>query len=57
MENARSLSETAMFRYKPLTSGTLSLRYYNAQVNEALANIKILNAVLRLGMPERKATA
>ncbi len=51
----RSLSETAMFRYKTLTSGTLSLRCYNAQINEALANVKILNAVL--GMPERKAIA
>ncbi len=38
--HARSLSETAMFRYKTLTSGTLSLRCYNAQVNEALANLK-----------------
>ncbi len=49
----RSLSETAMFRYKRLTSGTLSLRCFNAQINKALANIKILNYVL--GMPERKA--
>lgn len=53
----RSLSETAMFRYKTLTSGTLSLRCYNAQINEALANVKILNAVLGLGMPERKTIA
>lgn len=50
----RSLSETAMFRYKALTSGILSLRCYSAQINEALANVKILNAVLGLGMPERK---
>ncbi|MEZ9947058.1 transposase, partial [Vibrio breoganii] len=34
----RSISETAMSRYKGLTSGTLSLRCYNAQVGEALAN-------------------
>ena len=55
--HARSLSETAMFRYKTLTSGLLSLRCYKAQVNEALANVKILNAMIGLGMPERKAIA
>ena len=49
----RSLSETAMSRYKGLTSGTLSLRCYNAQVGEALANVKAMNKVLGLGMPIR----
>ena len=49
----RSLSETAMYRYKTLTSGTLSLRAYNAQVGEAYANVKVINKVIRLGMPER----
>ncbi|MGF1743017.1 IS5 family transposase [Vibrio profundum] len=55
--HGRSLSETAMGRYKCLTSGTLSLRCYNAQVGEALANVKAINNVIRLGMPERKLTA
>lgn len=47
----RSISETVMSRYKGLTSGTLSLRCYNAQVGEALANVKAMNKVLGLGMP------
>lgn len=49
----RSLSETAMSRYKGLISGQLSLRNYNAQVGEALANVKAMNKVLELGMPVR----
>ena len=49
----RSLSEMAMSRYKGLTSGTLSLRCYNAQVGEELANVKAMNKVLELGMPIR----
>ena len=49
----RSISETAMSRYKGLTSGTLSLRCYNAQVGEALANVKAMNKALGLGMPIR----
>ncbi|WP_299022348.1 IS5 family transposase [uncultured Photobacterium sp.] len=52
----RSLSETAMSRYKGLTNGTLTLRSYNGQVGEALANVKAINKVIRLGMPERKVT-
>jgi len=48
----RSLSETAMYRYKTLTSGTLSLRCYNAQVDETYANVKANNKVIRLGMPK-----
>jgi len=34
----RSLSETAMYRYKRLISKKLSLRDYNGQVGEALAD-------------------
>lgn len=48
----RSISETAMSRYKGLTSGTLSLRCYNAQVGETYAMIKALNKLTGLGMPE-----
>ena len=48
----RSLSETAMYRYKQLLSPKLALRDYNAQVGEALANVKAMNKVIRLGMPE-----
>jgi hypothetical protein len=43
-----------MYRYKTLTSGTLSLWCFNAQVNEALSNVKILNKMSGIGMPERK---
>ncbi|MGF1757248.1 IS5/IS1182 family transposase, partial [Photobacterium sagamiensis] len=32
-------------------------RSYNGQVGEALANVKAINKVIRLGMPERKAIA
>jgi len=52
----RSLSETAMYRYKTLTSGTLSLRSYNAQFGEVYANVKAINKVIRLGMPERNTS-
>lgn len=49
----RSISETAMSRYKGLTSGRLSLRCYNAQVGEIMANVKAINKIIRLGMPVR----
>ena len=52
----RSLSETAMYRYKTLTSGALTLRQYQSQVGEALANVKVMNNVIGLGMPERNVT-
>ncbi|SDJ18054.1 hypothetical protein SAMN04488540_1081, partial [Ferrimonas sediminum] len=50
----RSLSETAMYRYKQLISPKLSLRDYDAQVGEALAGVKAMNKVIRLGMPVRQ---
>ncbi|MCE9688266.1 IS5 family transposase, partial [Shewanella sp. AS16] len=50
----RSLSETAMYRYKQLISPKLSLRDYNAQVGEALAGVKAMNKVIGLGMPVRQ---
>ena len=50
----RSLSETAMSRYKQLISPTLSLRKYNGQVGEILAGVKGINKVIRLGMPIRQ---
>ena len=53
----RSLSETAMYRYKQLISPKLSLRDYNAQVGEALAGVKAMNKVIGLGMPVRKHAA
>ncbi len=50
----RSLFETAMYRYKQLISAKLSLCDYNGQVGEALAGVKALNKVIRLGMPVRQ---
>ncbi|GEA52362.1 IS5 family transposase [Vibrio inusitatus NBRC 102082] len=50
----RSLSETAMYRYKQLISSKVSCRKYNAQVGEILAGIKAMNKVIDLGMPVRR---
>ena len=35
---------------------TLSLRSYNAQVGEVYTNVKAINKVIRLGMPERNTS-
>lgn len=43
-----------MYRYKQLISAKLSLCDYNGQVGEALAGVKALNKVIRLGMPVRQ---
>ncbi|PCS21596.1 Mobile element protein [Candidatus Enterovibrio escicola] len=43
-----------MFFYKQLLSPKLTLHNYNSQVNEALINIKVMNKVIRLGMPVRQ---
>ncbi len=48
----RSLSEIAMYRVKQLLGGKISLRNYNAQVDETYAMIKALNKLTGLGMPE-----
>ncbi len=48
----RSISETAMYRMKPLLGGRLSLRDYNAQVGETCAMIKALNKLTGSDMPE-----
>lgn len=50
----RSLSETAMYRYKTLIGHRLSLRCHDAQVAEVLVGVKVLNKVIGLGMPERR---
>lgn len=53
----RSLSETAMYRFKKLLEGTLSLRHYNAQVGEAYAMVQALNKITGLGMPKTMRVA
>ncbi|PCS23880.1 Mobile element protein [Candidatus Enterovibrio escicola] len=45
-----------MFRYRQLLNPKLPLRNYNAQVSKALANVKAMNKVIRLGMPVRQQT-
>lgn len=47
----RSLAETAMFRFKTLLGGHLSLHDYDSQVGEAMAMVKALNKMTLLGMP------
>ncbi len=47
----RSVAETAMFRIKTLLGGHLSLRDYDAQVDEAMAMVKALNRMTLLDMP------
>ncbi|NLS44014.1 IS5/IS1182 family transposase, partial [BEV proteobacterium] len=49
----RSVAETAMFRFKTLLGGHLSLRDYDDQVGEAMAMamVKALNRITLLGMP------
>ena len=53
----RSLAETDMGRYKQFNSPMLSLRDYNGQVAEALAGVKAMNKVIRLGMAVRQQVA
>ncbi|PCS23487.1 Mobile element protein [Candidatus Enterovibrio escicola] len=47
----RSLEETEIFHYKQLLCHKLTLRDYNAHVDEALADVQAMNKVLRLGIP------
>ncbi|MGG2140762.1 IS5 family transposase [Symbiopectobacterium sp. RP] len=47
----RSVAETAMFRFKRLLGGHLSLRDYDGQVGEAMVMVKALNLITLLGMP------
>ncbi len=50
----RSLAETAMYRFKPLLAGKISLRNYNGQVGEVMAYVSAINKLNTLGMPVRK---
>ena len=44
----RSKAETAMYRYNQLISPKFSLRNHNAQIDEMLAGVKVLNKVIGL---------
>lgn len=52
----RSLAETAMYSYKQLLSGKITLRKYNGQVGEILANANALNKLTSFGIPCTSAT-
>lgn len=50
----RSLAETAMYRFKQLLTGKISLRNYNGQVGEVMAYVCAMNKLNTLGLPVRK---
>ncbi|MGU3413937.1 IS5 family transposase [Enterobacteriaceae bacterium C34A] len=50
--NRRSIAETAMYRVKQLSGGSLTLRDYDGQVAEAMTMVRALNKMTKAGMPE-----
>lgn len=50
--HARSLSETAMYRYKRIIGERVRARIFQSQQAEAAIGCKILNRMAKLGMPE-----
>lgn len=50
----RSLSETAMFRTKPLISPAFSFRRFASQVAEAYAGLAVLNCMNTLGSARQR---
>ena len=53
----RSLSETAMMRFKTIFEPTLYSRIFEKQKTEAAIKIKCLNKMTRIGMPVSKKIA
>ncbi len=51
----RSQAETAMYRFKQLMTGKISLRNYNGQVGEIMAYVCAMNKLNALGLPVRKS--
>ncbi|WP_429181095.1 IS5 family transposase [Aeromonas salmonicida] len=51
----RSLAETAMYRFKQLLTGKISLRNYNGQVEEFMAYVSAINKLNTLGLPVRRS--
>ncbi len=49
-----SLVETAMYRFKQLLAGEISLRNYNGQIGEVMAYVSAINKLNTLGLPVRK---
>ena len=50
--NRSSIAEMAMYLVKQLFGGSLTLCYYDGQVAEALAMVRVLNKTTKAGMPE-----
>ncbi len=50
----RLLAETAMYRFKQLMAGKISLRNYNGQVGEVMAYVSAINKLNTLSLPVRK---
>ena len=42
----RSLAETAIYRFKQLLAGKISLRNYNGQVGEVMAYVSAINKLM-----------
>lgn len=53
--HVRSLSETAMFRYKTIFGEKMDARNFNQQKTEFLIKASILNKMMKLGMPDSYA--
>lgn len=49
-----AFAETAMYRFKQLLAGKVSLRNYNGQVGEVMAYVSAINKLNTLGLPVRK---
>lgn len=53
--HVRSLSETAMFRFKTIFGDKLNFRKFNSQKTEFLLSVSILNKMTSFGMPDSYA--
>lgn len=53
--HVRSLSETAIFRFKTIFGDRLDARNFNQQRNEFLIKASILNKMMKFGMPDSYA--
>lgn len=49
------LAETAIYRFKQLLAGKISLRNYNGQVGEVMTYVSAINKLNTLGLPVSKA--
>ena len=50
----RPLAETAMYQFKQLLAGKISLRNYNGQLGEVMAYVSAINKLNTLGLSVRQ---